>query len=305
MTRRLEFGLQIPTTIDPAWIPLLEVEGVDSLWTLDQVSGRKRSLEPVAALGYVAALTTRVRLGVAVLIGPSRGPLVAAKTISTLDHLSGGRIDIGLGLGATWHYPAFSIDRVAGGGAGAILDEFVHQLRALWTEDRVTADGRTWQLHDVGISPRPVQQPHPRLWFGGGGAASIRRAVDAGVGWLGAGRHSNREFLDLAAQAREAAEAAGRTGDDFELSKRVYIHVTPDRRAADVVISDWFAEFYGRPELGPMVTVTGDVEACAASLADLARGGATSLVLHPLAEDQQQYELLTGEVIPAVRRSLS
>jgi alkanesulfonate monooxygenase SsuD/methylene tetrahydromethanopterin reductase-like flavin-dependent oxidoreductase (luciferase family) len=315
MSTPLAFGLQIPHAIGAPrpsdgltagdWFGLLEVDGVDSLWTLDQVSGRKPSLEPIAALAYAAALTTRVRLGVAVLIGASRGPLVAAKSLSTLDSLSGGRLDVGLGLGATWHYPAFSVDRVAGGGAGAVLDEFVEMLRALWSSERVTIDGRTWQLDDVGISPRPVQQPHPPLWFGGG-EASIRRAVDVGVGWLGAGRHSNREFLELAASARQHAEQAGRrVGDGFDVAKRVYIHVTSDAAAGATVIHEWFDEFYGRPELGPSVTVTGDVDSCAADLTQLADGGATLLILHPLVEDPGQYQLLTGEVIPAVRRSRS
>src|SRR5262249_22073295 len=153
----VSFGLAVPTSlcgfdergrdVRPAalaeWMEILEAPGVESLWVLDQLAGGMATPEPLSFLSHVAALTSRVRLGVAVLIAAARGPVVAAKTLATLDWLSNGRLDVGLGLGPFRYFPAYGVDRVRGGGYRAILDEFVEILQQLWTGAPASFDGRS------------------------------------------------------------------------------------------------------------------------------------------------------------------
>ncbi len=307
MSGSVSFGLSIPPALcgfgagggasPQEWLEHLEVPGIDSLWSLDQLSGRSATPEPISLLSYVAALTTRVRLGIAVLVGPSRGPVAAAKALTTLDWLSNGRLDVGLGLGDLSHYGAFGLDRSAS-PAGAMLDEFTTMIQQLWAEDMVDHDGASWHLHGIGSNPKPTQDPHPPLWFGGGGQASLRRAVERGSGWIGAGRHSNVEFVELAGRLRRLLDEQPGRSVGFTVSKRVYILVTDDVVAGADTVRAWFGSFYGRPELGASVTVMGSPNACVAQLGMLIEAGANHLVLHPLDETLAQFDRLINSVVP-------
>ena len=127
----------------------------------------------------------------------------------------------------------------------------------------------------------------------------LARAVDLGSGYIGAGRHSNVEFIDLAARLREILAERGMP-PGFQISKRVYIVVDDDLAQADRVVTEWFERFYNRPEFGARVTVSGSAAECADELSTLVAGGATHLLLHPLVEDPDQYDTLTSLVIPSV-----
>ena len=280
------------------WIEHLEVPTVQSVWALDQSVGRSVTPEPLSVLSYLAALTTRVRLGVAVLVGASRGPVATAKGFATLDWLSGGRLDLGLGLGASRHYPAYGVDAGAAGGAGNVLDEFTDILRRLWTEDTVEFAGRCWTLHGDGISPRPLQHPHPPIWIGGGSERALQRAIDLGAGWIGAGRHTNAEFLSIAAHLREMLDEQDIERSAIRTAKRVYIVVEPDRSLAERTIAEWFDRFYRRPELGAAVTVAGGIDECGEQLAPLIDDGIDHLILHPLVDRVEQYAVITQDLVP-------
>jgi alkanesulfonate monooxygenase SsuD/methylene tetrahydromethanopterin reductase-like flavin-dependent oxidoreductase (luciferase family) len=303
------FGLAVPPALTfgrgsgpsaSEWIAHLEVPGVARLWALDQLMGTAPTAEPLALLGYVGALTREVRLGVAVLVGAARGPVPAAKAIATLDWLTDGRLDVGLGLGAPWHYPAYGLDP-SKRASGAVLDELVDIVRRLLTGDPVDHDGPTWRLEGARCRPGPRQQPQPPLWFGGGATGSLARAVRYGAGWIGAGRHSSDEFVALAAQLRELLAARPDPTDPFGVSKRVYLVVDEDATRAEQTVREWFATFYGRPELGPEVTVAGSAGACAHNLGRLLEVGATHLILHPLVDTVEQYDLVTTGVIGQLR----
>ena len=281
-----------------AFFAEMEAAPIDSLWVLDQLSGRHPSSEPVSLLSFVAALTTRVRLGVAVYVGPTRGPLVAAKALATVDQLSGGRLTVGLGMGNLDHY---STHRAAGHRPGRVFDEFVESLVALWGP-APEASGPIWDLAGLAISPLPVQQPHPPLWFGGATERSFQRAARWGSGWIGAGKQSLPEFGRCAAEILELMKIEDR--DDFTVSKRIYMLVDADRLRAHETTRSWFETFYRRPELGREVTVLGDVDTCVEQIAAHFQAGANHVVLHPLDDGEDQYRTITHEVIPAVAAAL-
>ena len=292
-------GRPVPPVRLTDWLEVLESPGVDSAWVLDQPTGRMPIPEPLTLLSYLAPLTSRIRLGAAVLVGPTRGPVSLAKSIATLDWLSGGRVDVGLGLGPPRTYPAFGVDRRRGGGQGAILDELIEILDRVWSHDDVSVAGRTWTLDDVSVNPKPLQRPRPPLWIGGGSEAALRRALRLGGRWIGAGRSTGAEFAALAGRLRELQ---GEMADpvNVTVAKRVYVAVDNDRAAAERAVREWFDGFYGRPDWGPDVSVFGTAADVRSGVEELMAAGADHLLLHPLIDHLEQYRRLLGDVIEAL-----
>ncbi|MDA0637736.1 LLM class flavin-dependent oxidoreductase [Nonomuraea sp. MCN248] len=304
---RPRIGLNLPLRLaddDPgaiaAWLGAVETAPVDALWTLDQLAGRVPTPEPVTLLGFAAARTTRVRLGIAVLVAPGRGPVAAAKQLASLGHLAGGRLVVGVGSGDRGLWPALRLGEWAD-RPGAVLDEFLTVVHRLWTEPGVTHDGPIWPCAGVTITPRPAAPPP--LWVGGGSVPALRRALRLGSGWVAAGRQPTARFAELAARLPEVAAEEGRPLGSFSVAKRVYLLVEPDRARAHRTIDDWFTGFYGTPDRGREATVHGDVATCAAQLAELARLGVTDLILHPLDESPRHEAAVLGELLPALAAS--
>lgn len=304
------YGLAIPHSIcgfnrqgDPTrpesverWLEVLEAPGVSTLWALDQLAGRIATPEPLALLSYMAAITSRPRLGIAVLIGAARGPVAAAKAIATIDWLSEGRVDVGLGLGSTNSYAAYGIDRRGSGGAGAVLDEFIDLVELLWRPEPIEFSGRTWTVKGHPPSPQPLQSPGPPLWVGGASAASMRRAIRAGGGWIGAGRHTLEEFAGHVKELRQL-ETEEESDSQLTAAKRVYLVVEDDVSVAKRQVREWFDGFYGRPEWGPSVSLFGSAERVRTGLQQLVDAGANHLLLHPLVDSLEQYRRVVEELV--------
>jgi probable F420-dependent oxidoreductase len=165
-------------------------------------------LDVASTLAWVAAATTHVRLGSAVIVLPYHQPIPLAKALATVDVLSGGRLVVGVASG--WLAEEFALLGVPFGERGARCEEYLTVLRALWTEDRVTFHGRFVQLEDAAFFPKPVQRPHPPLWIGGRSAMALRRVGRLADGWLAAPQPSVAALAEDIALMRRAAEAAGR-----------------------------------------------------------------------------------------------
>lgn len=138
--------------------------------------------DTVATLGWLAAITSRVRLLSHVYIAALRHPLRAAKEFATLDALSGGRLIVGVGAGHVTE--EFELAGVDFARRGALLDEAIDGIAAALVEEFPTLHGPTWPASDMGVRPRPVQQPRPPIWVGGSSPAAVRRAALRGEGWL-------------------------------------------------------------------------------------------------------------------------
>src|SRR3989442_11242865 len=123
-------------------------------------------LEPLVLLSALAGLTARIRLGTLVLVLPLRHPVSFAKEWATLDLLSGGRSICGIGVG--WAEEEFEVMGIPRSERGRRTDEALELIRALWTGDGVTYEGRIYQVRNLTIDPKPVQKPHPPIWIGGG-----------------------------------------------------------------------------------------------------------------------------------------
>jgi probable F420-dependent oxidoreductase len=278
----------------------VETLGYHSVWVQEQVLGTAPSLEPVTLLGYAAALTRRVRLGVAVLLTPLRPPVQLAKSLATLDQLSGGRLIAGVGLGGRANlYPAVGLS------AERRVRRFVEGLelmKRLWTEDRVSVDGGFWKLENASIAPRPVQKPHPPIWFGARHPDALRRAVALGDGFIGAGSSSTADFRDQVGHLRRFLAEARRDPASFPIGKRVYLAVDADRARAMARLREWFGWYYGNAGLADQVTVVGSSAECAAGLREIRDAGAGFILLNFVADELANAELAAREIVPEVNR---
>ena len=172
-----------------------EAAGFDSLWGGEHVvlpdprvppsplEPEDRITDPIVALAFLAAHTSRIRLGTGIIILPQRNPLVLAKQLATLDVLSGGRLIFGVGVG--YLEPEFRALGIPFGTRGAATDEYLAAIRAIWTQARPEHRGRLVAFSGVQAHPRPVQQPLPPIVIGGHTEAAFRRAVEQGHGWYG------------------------------------------------------------------------------------------------------------------------
>lgn len=142
-------------------------------------------LEPFSTLSFVAAHTSRIRLGTGICLVPQRNPVYTAKEVTNVDWLSGGRFDFGVGVG--WLSEEFEALGVPFERRGARCREYLRLMRALWTEEVVSFEGEFHRLADVRQDPKPIQRPHPPIHFGGESDAALRRVADLGQGWHGLG----------------------------------------------------------------------------------------------------------------------
>jgi probable F420-dependent oxidoreductase len=201
----MDYGLGLPTS-GPAASPgaileaALEAEriGLATVWTYERLlrprqqataEGARIELpdfyasvyEPIETLAYVAARTSRVRLGTSVIDALFHSPLVLGRRLATLDRLSGGRVVAGLGQG--WMAQEFAAAGVSPRRRGAGFDEHVRAMRAVWGPDPVSFAGRFYTIPESDIGPKPVQPGGPLLLAGAMAPAAIERAARLGMGW--------------------------------------------------------------------------------------------------------------------------
>jgi probable F420-dependent oxidoreductase len=300
----VRFGICIPQfvadgTFDPAalqgYLRRAEELGFDSAWTLEQVLGTKPVLGPLETLAYAAAGTSTLRLGCAVLITTLQSPVHLAKSVASLDQLSRGRVEIGVGTGGRRMFSAFGVDPDT---FIARFTEGLELMKACWTQPEISFAGRFWRVDGAGMEPKPFQKPHPPLWFGGSAPAAVRRAVRLGDGFFGAGSQTTGQFAAQVPVVREAMEQEGRS--EFRIAKRVYLAVDDDADRARERLSAGLHSMYdsmGVPDLTP-VTVSGPPAACVEGLRAVADAGAEMILLNPIFDEAEQMERLAAEVMP-------
>jgi alkanesulfonate monooxygenase SsuD/methylene tetrahydromethanopterin reductase-like flavin-dependent oxidoreductase (luciferase family) len=149
------------------------------------------------------------------------------------------------------------------------------------------------------MEPKPVQKPHPPVWFGGSVPAGMRRAVRHGDGFMGAGSQTAAQFTEQVKVVRRELTAQGREPDTFRIGKRVYIHVDDDESRARQALEGALRRHYGGGNWSEHV-VAGPPELCAARVRAVADAGAELILLNPLLDDAEQLERLNAEVIPAL-----
>jgi probable F420-dependent oxidoreductase len=182
--------------------------------------------EMLTLAAWLAAVTKRVRLVLAVLVVPHRPAVLAAKMLATIDVLSGGRLTVGIGAG--WLKAEFdAVVTTPFAERGAVTDEYLAAFRTLWTEDKPTIAGNYVHYDRLVLAPKPLQKPHPPIWVGGESGPSLRRAARLGDAWYPIGSN-NQHLLDTLpryragiARLRQLTAAAGRAPEAVALTYRV------------------------------------------------------------------------------------
>jgi probable F420-dependent oxidoreductase len=276
--------------------------GYDSLWLQERIISDFAMLEPVSLLNYVAAITRSLRLGISVVLLTLRNPIQLAKSLSTLDCMSGGRLILGVGLGGG-HLS--SHEAVFGYSREKRVRRFVEALQVMklvWTEPKASFEGIFWSFKDVSMEPKPIQKPHPPVWFGGHHENALRRAVKHGSGWMGAGSSSSAAFIRESAMIRGLLEEVKRDPAEFGIAKRVYLAVDNDRGRAERRLREWFAVRYKNADLGSRVSVWGGPEECTEKIREIVRAGAKQIVFNPVFDEMEHLELCAQEIMPHLQR---
>lgn len=219
---RMGFGLPIsgswatpPSIVEIA--RTAEKLGYSSLWTFQRllfpatvpIPMPYRSVhDPLVLTAYAAAVTDTTRLGVAIVNMPYYSPILLAKMLTSLDVVSGGRLDAGLGLG--WNADEFEAVGTPMDRRGARAADFVRCLRAIWSDEPVEFHGEFYDVPPSYVDPKPVQRPHPPLLLGGSAEPALRRVAQLADGWISASRFPAADVPAAIATIRAAATDAGR-----------------------------------------------------------------------------------------------
>jgi probable F420-dependent oxidoreductase len=214
--------------------------------------------DPVVTLALLAGHTSRIRLGISVLNMPFYSPAIVAKQLATLDAVTGGRLDVGLGIG--WMREEYLAVNAPYKDRGRRAEEFVAALRALWTQEVVEFRGEFYEIPRSRFEPKPVQRPYPPLLLGGAARPALERAGRLADGWLASSGADLKRIGEQVAVVRDAAERAGRDPDRLRIVCRGPLRL---RKAGGT----------GR------VPLTGSVEEVSGDLDELATHGVTEVFL--------------------------
>jgi probable F420-dependent oxidoreductase len=250
----MQIGLGIPTCREglaypsgfadlPATAPLAQRAaqlGFDSLWANDHLATQRVVMdslptppnfyEPIVTFAYLAPQVPRLRFVLATIVAPLREPVLLAKQIATLDQASGGRVVLGLGIGA-YREEFEAINRAAATiNRGAMLDETVQALRLLFGQRRAAYAGKYVGFAEIEVFPKPRQHPLP-IYLSGNSPDAIRRAALVADGWILAGASPERARSSIAL-LRQTAEAAGRDPGEIQACVQAWVSVGETEREA-------------------------------------------------------------------------
>jgi len=254
---KAEFGIRLPVAGPLANVDSIrtvaragEGLGYDTLWVHDFIAWTKYqdrthvscgSLDAVEAAGedyppvffesltnlaYLAGITTTVRLGVAVLCLPFRNPIITAKQVACIDVLSGGRLTLGIGVGAAsvTHNVDFEVLGVSRKDKYSRTKDYFRAMRAVWTMDKPTHEGKYVSFPETEIDPKPIQKPFPPVWVGGGGPKSVEIAAEYATGWLPPWIAPD-QYPARIKELKDLAREKGRGEVDFKIATEVYVCV--------------------------------------------------------------------------------
>jgi alkanesulfonate monooxygenase SsuD/methylene tetrahydromethanopterin reductase-like flavin-dependent oxidoreductase (luciferase family) len=284
-----------------SYLARAEELGFEGGWVLEQIIGAAPLLAPLELLAYCAACTERLRLGVAVLVSSLHDPLQLASSVTAVDRLSHGRLDVGVAPGGGFRtFAAFGVEKST---FISYFTEGLELMKAAWSDEpRVTFHGRFRDVDDLPIQPKPVQRPHPPIWFGGLAPKALARAVRHGDSFLGAGSSTTEAFAEAVGIVRRELDEQHKDPTHFTIGKRVYLMVDDDAARARERVLTGLRRIYGQMPGIDSVPVSGTPDDVARGLREVIDAGAEMLLLNPVgvdvSENGEQMERLAAEVIP-------
>ena len=295
----------------------LEVErlGFDSVWIPDH------SVDPLQTLSFIAANTKKVKLGTCVLIPSHRHPVLLAREISALDNLSEGRFILGLGAGEDKEVFGAPVDRPV-----ARMLETVKILKELWEHPRVTYHGDFWEVKDYSLELKPLQKPHPPIWFGASGPRMLKITAEHGEGCFGP-QLVPEDYERWLGRLRSITRGIGRNPDEITPAHLPFTSISDDHDAALEWLMPyvrWFLVWASQPPSSVLQAlgykekwekeedvpreaiercfIVGTPEECVKKMKEFVRSGVRYFVVAIRAPDEESYfhslKLYAEEVLP-------
>lgn len=299
----VRFGVLLPGA-RPELASFAERLGFDSVWVSEHILFHVPIDEGLSVVAAYAARTERVQVGTAVLLLALRHPTIVAKTVTTIDRLSNGRVILGVGVGG--EYPKeFEACGVPVNERGRRVDESIEVMRRLWSETRVSHKGRFFAFEDVTMEPRPVRPGGAPIWIGGRSEAAMRRAARLGDGYLPYLVTPDR-FRQSFRQVLAWAEEAGRDASRIEGALYLFASLGKTREDARGYAVDRLSTQYNQPfdSIVDRYCAIGPPAECAATIARFVEAGVRHVILVPLAPEArlaEDLESYTRDVAPIVR----
>jgi probable F420-dependent oxidoreductase len=300
----MKFGICLPIRLTAEASQNIDIAvnaeelGFDSVWVSDHVVMPLKHrgafsdvfYDPFTLLAYIAAETSDITLGTSVIILPYRNPVVVAKTIATLDVLSGGRVIFGVGPG--WMREEFETLGVPIKSRGRMTDEYIHAIRELWCSEEPSFKGEFCSFFDIKFEPKPLQNPHPPIWIAGSSDYAVKRAATLGDGWQPTWVSPEDVEAGISKlQNIAASEGRDLEGYTYSVRNRVKIFDNPDQKEA------YLAD---QPTDTPYALI-GTVEDIAGYVSRYRELGVSHLVFDPAADSIEEIynlmETLSGEII--------
>ncbi len=336
---RVGFGVRLPVAgplASPSAIAttarLAEVLGFDALWVHDYIVWTKELdrthvscgaielirddqdplfFESLTTLAFVAGITERIRLGTAVLCVPYRSPIIAAKQLANIDVLSGGRLTIGVGVGArrSTHNQDFEVLGVPRADKYERTADYLRAMREIWTAEKPSYAGKFLTFPETEINPKPIQRPHPPIWFGGSGPNTIALLAEFGTGWLPTWLTPDA-YRTRIAELHVALEGKGRGDVALEIGDEIVACIAPtdeeayerSRRTVETLSSGFTVRTAAEAGASALIGSPRTVREKAKALAD---AGVThfelKFIYRGLEEFDEQLRLFAQDVLPAFR----
>ncbi|MGN6718142.1 MAG: LLM class flavin-dependent oxidoreductase [Candidatus Binatia bacterium] len=274
-----------------------EAMGCQSMWSIDRVA--YDNLEPLTVLAAAAGATQKIRLGTSVLLGNLRHASHVAKIVSTLDFISNGRVTLGLGFGSRENdYKAVEIPFEHRGSRAV---EQVQLMKRLWTADKVTFEGKFYNVENLSVGPKPIQQPHPPIWTGGSAEVALKRAGSWADGFI-CGSSAIPDFPSTWEKIAGYARAAGRDPNKISKAGLTFMAIHDDQSKAVRAVEDYVKRYYGRLRADVANTsLVGSPAAIAERMGAFLSRGLDTLIIGVADPDPRQLDLFGEKVLAKIK----
>ncbi len=268
--------------------------GLHSFWIIDRIA--YDNLEPLTVLAQAAAVTQRIRVGTSVLLAALRHPTLLAKTVATLDFLSGGRVTLGIGFGSREN--DFAAVEIPFEHRGSRAEEAIRLIKRLWAEEGVTHKGGFYRVENVTLGPRPIQSPHPPIWMGGSAESVLKRVGRLADGYI-CGSSAIPELPAVWEKISAYARAAGRDPNKIEKAALTFIAIDENKAKAVDACAAYLQRYYGKVRMDVEKQLpVGPPEACAERIRAFFSKGLDTLIIGAANPDPKQLDLLGERVLP-------
>jgi probable F420-dependent oxidoreductase len=313
MNKACKFGIGLPngfprsavnSTEYLAVAERAEAYGYDSVWGGDHIVFHIPRFEIFTTLAAVAARTTRIHVGPAVLLLCLRNPVHVAQSVATLDHISGGRFILGVGVGGE-HPKEFMASGVPVNQRGPRTNEALEVLRRLWTGEPTAFAGKYYRFDEIAVLPSPLQKPHPPIWIGGRSDAALKRTAKYGQAWAPA-FVTPEKFQEGLGRLAGYCREYGRDPKEVQPTVYFFANVGTSREAAWAEAGEFLSKNYNIPSAPfARLTVHGTPEECSAHTRRFIEAGAEHVVVRfASANPLEQLDRWTQDVLPAFREDV-